>query len=108
MAVFTESFLEQTALVWLAAMGLWSDMVFGSTGGCQCANPSEIAKLKVFVPVSNVITKISRFVALLHKKLILNLCQNRCLAGLRDTLLPKLLSEEIELPAAEAVAEGVK
>ena len=27
--------------------------------------------------------------------------------GLRDTLLPKLLSGDIELPAAEAVAEGV-
>lgn len=28
--------------------------------------------------------------------------------GLRDTLLPTLLSGEIELPAAEVVAEGVK
>ena len=33
--------------------------------------------------------------------------QNRRLAGLRDTLLPKLLSGEIELPEAEAVAEEV-
>jgi len=29
------------------------------------------------------------------------------LAGLRDTLLPKLLSGEIELPAAETIAEEV-
>jgi len=33
--------------------------------------------------------------------------QNRRLAGLRDTLLPKLLSGEIELPEAEAIAEEV-
>jgi len=36
-----------------------------------------------------------------------NQCQNRRLAGLRDTLLPKLLSGEIELPEAEAMAEEV-
>jgi hypothetical protein len=29
------------------------------------------------------------------------------LAGLRDTLLPKLLSGEIELPEAEAIAQEV-
>jgi hypothetical protein len=29
------------------------------------------------------------------------------MTGLRDTLLPKLLSGEIELPEAEAIAEEV-
>jgi hypothetical protein len=33
--------------------------------------------------------------------------QNRRLAGLRDTLLPKLLSGEIKLPEAEQLVEGV-
>jgi len=33
--------------------------------------------------------------------------QNRRLAGLRDTLLPKLLSGELEVPAAEATVETV-
>ena len=33
--------------------------------------------------------------------------QNRHLAGLRDTLLPKLLSGEIDLPPAANVAEEV-
>ena len=32
--------------------------------------------------------------------------QNRRLAGLRNTLLPKLLSGEIELPEAEELFEG--
>ena len=34
--------------------------------------------------------------------------QNRHLAGLRDTLLPKLLSGEIELPADEDLAEETR
>ena len=33
--------------------------------------------------------------------------QTRRLAGLRDTLLPKLLSGELEVPEAEAAVEEV-
>jgi len=40
-------------------------------------------------------------------QLEINELQNRCIPSLSDTLLPKLLSGEIELPAAETVAEEV-
>ena len=46
----------------------------------------------------------------LYEWVPLNVRQNRRLAGLRDTLLPKLLSGEIDpgtLPEAEAIAEEV-
>jgi len=43
----------------------------------------------------------------MHNRIEANARQNRRLAGLRDKLLPKLLSGEIELPAAKGVAEGV-
>ena len=40
-------------------------------------------------------------------QLEINELQNRCLPSPSDTLLPKLLSGEIELPAAEVIAEEV-
>jgi type I restriction enzyme S subunit len=46
-------------------------------------------------------------VAALHQRIGVAVRQNRRLAGLRDTLIPKLLSGELELPAAEAVVEEV-
>jgi type I restriction enzyme S subunit len=46
-------------------------------------------------------------VASFYQRIGVGVRQNRRLAGLRDTLLPKLLSGEIELPAAESVAEEV-
>ncbi len=47
-------------------------------------------------------------VAALHRRIGVNVRQNRPLAGLRDTLLPKLLSGEIEVSAAEPIAERVQ
>jgi type I restriction enzyme S subunit len=41
------------------------------------------------------------------ERISLSARQNRKLAGLRDTLLPKLLSGELELPDAEAAVEEV-
>lgn len=41
------------------------------------------------------------------ERISLSARQNRKLAGLRDTLLPKLLSGELEVPEAEAAVEGV-
>ncbi|GIK15599.1 MAG: hypothetical protein BroJett003_05630 [Planctomycetota bacterium] len=59
------------------------------------------------VPHPALVTAFDSFVKPLCDRIYLCERQNRRLAGLRDTLLPKLLSGEIELPAAEAVAEEV-
>lgn len=63
--------------------------------------PAEIADLTVLVPPSDAIAGFLHLVAPLHNRLMLNQRQNRRLAGLRETLLPKLLGGEIEAPSAE-------
>ncbi len=42
-----------------------------------------------------------------YERVVLNVSESRTLATLRDTLLPKLLSGEIALPAADAFVEDV-
>jgi len=59
------------------------------------------------VPPSDLVTAFDSFVKPLCDRTCLCECQNRRLAGLCDTLLPKLLSGEIELPAAGTVTEEV-
>ena len=71
--------------------------VTGSTGSRQRAKPSEIAELTVLVPPSDAIAGFSHLVAPLHNRLMLNQRQNHRLSGLRDTLLPKLVSGEIDV-----------
>jgi type I restriction enzyme S subunit len=80
--------------------------VTGSTGSRQRVKPKDIASLLVLVPPAPAIAAFSSLVASHHDRLLLNRRQNRRLAGLRDRLLPKLLSGEIELPAAEAEEVG--
>ncbi|MCG8508914.1 MAG: hypothetical protein MI741_06755 [Rhodospirillales bacterium] len=74
--------------LWVAADKLprinWKDM-----GRYPLALPPE-PSAKVF----------QDHVAALHQRIGLAVRQNRRLAGLRDTLLPKLLSGEFELPEA--------
>ena len=82
--------------------------VSGSTGSRQRAKPKDIAVMPVLVPRPEVITAFCGVVDELHKKLLACRRNSLSLARTRDRLLPKLLSGEIELPAAEAVAEGAK
>jgi len=79
----------------------------GSTGSRQRVKPKEIAGLSVIAPPPNVIDAFSDMTGPLHDRILLSRRQSRRLAGLRDTLLPKLLSGEIELPEAEALVEEV-
>ena len=79
----------------------------GSTGSRQRVKPKEIAGLSVIAPPPNVIDAFSHMTGRLHDGILLKRRQSRRLAGLRDILLPKLLSGEIEIPEAEAIAEEV-
>jgi len=71
-------------------------------------NWKDMSRYPLALPPEPLAKAFQDHVAALHKRIGVNVRQNRRLAGLRDTLLPKLLSGEIELPAAESVAEGVK
>lgn len=59
------------------------------------------------LPPKSLVKMFQYYIAAFHQRISLGVRQNRRLAGLRDTLMPKLLSGEIKLPEAEAVAEEV-
>ena len=62
--------------------------------------------LKVLVPESAILRTFSTVVKPLYDQMVCNLKQSYTLATLRDALLPKLLSGEVSVDTALAVAEG--
>jgi len=74
----------------------------GSTGSRQRVKPKDIAIMSVILPPPKVITAFCTIVGGLHKKLLANQRNSFLLARIRDTLLPRLLSGEIEIEATEA------
>jgi len=75
--------------------------VFGSI------SQKDLRAIPWLAPDSRVVSRFHELVNPIDQRIELNELQNRRLAGLRDTLLPKLLSGEIEIPVAESVAEEV-
>lgn len=63
-------------------------------------NWKDMGRYPLALPTEPLAKAFQDHVAPLHERITLNTCQNRRLAGLRDTLLPKLLSGEMELPEA--------
>jgi len=93
-------------LQWTAAN---MDLIKSRAGGTTFAEISKknFRPIAALIPSKPVLEAFMANVEPLHDRIALNVRQNRRLAGLRDTLLPKLLSGEIELPEGEAVAEAV-
>jgi len=67
----------------------------------------HLSSAKLAVPPDDLLKAASEVLGTAIDRRINALKQARTLSLLRDTLLPKLLSGEIELPAAKGVAEGV-
>lgn len=70
-------------------------------------NWNDMSRYPVAIPPIEVANAFQTQVCATHQRIAANVRQNRSLACLRDTLLPKLLSGELELPTAEALAEEV-
>lgn len=70
-------------------------------------NWKDMGRYPLALPPEPLAKAFQDHVAALHQRIGLAVRQNCRLAGLRDTLLPKLLSGEIELPEAEAAVEDV-
>jgi very-short-patch-repair endonuclease/restriction endonuclease S subunit len=70
-------------------------------------NWKDMARYPLALPPEPLARAFQGHVASLYDRITLNVRQCRRLAALRDTLLPKLLSGEIELPEAEERVEGV-
>ncbi len=91
-------------LHWTAAN---MDLIKSRAGGTTFAEISKrnFRPIPVLVPVKPVLDAFMTNVAPLHERITLNVRQNYRLARLRDTLLPKLLNGELEVPDAEELVE---
>lgn len=58
------------------------------------------------VPPSGVVTEYSRIAEPMYRRVVSAVQQNHTLAAIRDVLLPRLISGELEVPEAIARAEG--
>lgn len=63
----------------------------------QCLFISDISDFQIPVPTKRELEKFSNLVAPMFSKIHLNECENKRLVALRDALLPKLLSAEIDV-----------
>ena len=81
--------------------------VTGTTGSRQRAKPREVAAMAIAVPPTEEITRYSEIVGPLHLRRLSNRQASRTLAGLRDCLLPRLISGEIRVPETVTEVERV-
>lgn len=77
----------------------------GSTGSRQRVKPQTVASMPIIVAPEGVIDTFCERIASVHSLVLCNQRESRTLAALRDKLLPKLLSGEIELNTAKEVVE---
>ena len=83
------------------------ERVTGSTGSRQRAQPPSVAQMNVVAPNPELVEEYGRRIESVLDRKAKNTAQNRTLAALRDTLLPKLLSGALSLPAAEREVSSV-
>ncbi len=70
-------------------------------------NWTDMGNYPVTIPPDDVAEAFQIRVASLHERIRVGVHQIRVLTGLRDTLLPKLLSGDVEVPEAKAAVEEV-
>ncbi|GIW83440.1 MAG: specificity protein S [Gemmatales bacterium] len=66
-------------------------------------NWKDMSRYPLAIPPVDVVQAFQELVGDFHRRIPLNVCQNRRLAALRDTLLPKLLSGEIDESVLEQI-----
>ena len=71
--------------------------VTGSTGSRQRTTPSDTLQYQFYMPTAEEIADFSAVVAPMYAKIRINALENARLKGLRDSLLPRLMSGEINV-----------
>ena len=71
--------------------------VTGSTGSRQRTIPSDTLQYAFYVPTSEELAEFSSTVAPMYAQIRVNAMENARLKALRDTLLPRLMSGEIDV-----------
>jgi type I restriction enzyme S subunit len=78
------------------------DIASKQTGSAQQhINKNDINTHRVLIPTNQLITKFHSILEPIHQKISNNIFENEKLSIIRDELLPKLMSGEIEVPAGE-------
>jgi type I restriction enzyme S subunit len=76
---------------------IYETLVTGTTGSHQRIRPETVLDMKIVIPAVSLIQAFTEIVRPMFDRINRNTEQSRTLAGLRDTLLPKLLSGELRL-----------
>ena len=71
--------------------------VTGSTGSRQRTTPSDTLQYQFYMPSEGEVTEFSVIVAPMYEQIRINAMENARLKALRDTLLPRLMSGEIDV-----------
>ncbi|MEK5272433.1 restriction endonuclease subunit S [Aeribacillus sp. FSL K6-8394] len=83
--------------------GILTANATGSTGSRQRVKPKETLNYKVVLPPLKLMRQFSKIIEPMHLKIGSNMIENQKLKGLRDILLPKLMSGEIRVPLDDEV-----
>jgi len=75
----------------------YGTLVTGTTGSHQRVKGESVLQMKVVIPPAAVIGQFSALAKPMFDKVIRNIRESATLAGIRDTLLPKLLSGELSV-----------
>lgn len=78
--------------------GILTANATGSTGSRQRVKPKETLNYKVVLPPLKLMQQFSRMIEPMHLEIGSNMIENQKIKGLRDILLPKLMSGEIRVP----------
>ena len=69
----------------------------GSTNSRQRTTPSATLEFQIALPNQEVISDFCKIVTPMYDMIVQNTCENRKLAAFRDSLLPKLMSGELDV-----------
>lgn len=86
-------------------LDVFESLVTGTSGSHQRVKPEFLLAMDVIVPSRRCVECFAHVVGPLYEKAAKNLAESRILAGIRDALLPKLISGEIRVNNAEKLAE---
>ena len=81
----------------------FATMVTGTSGSHQRVKPEYLYSTAVVLPSGSIIEEFTRIARPMLDRCAMNLEENATLATLRDTLLPKLLSGEVRITAADSI-----
>ena len=69
----------------------------GSTNSRQRTTPSTTLEFQIALPTQEVVSDVCKIVTPMYDMIAQNTCENRKLAAFRDSLLPKLMSGELDV-----------